>query len=141
VPVTGASFRVRVKLAPGTYRLQARFDDPGQVLSSVAAPRTVEVPGAAKVSVRHIGVRGRRVTVTGSVTPAPTSAGAYVRLLGRFGGHKAAPIGRRVRLAKGTRTFSFTRTLRPHRWRLQVEYVHKGAIDTAKSRARGARVR
>jgi tungstate transport system substrate-binding protein len=139
--VTGGTFSVIAKLAPGTYRLQARLDDPGQVVSSLAAPRTVKVPGAATVRVSHLRVHGRHVTVTGSVTPAPASSGGYVRLLGRFGKHEAAPIGARVKLAKGKRTFAFTRRVRAHRWHFQVEYVHKGAIDTAKSKARSARVR
>jgi tungstate transport system substrate-binding protein len=139
--ITGGTFSVRVKLAPATYRLQARFDDPGQVLSALAAPRTVKIPGAAAVKVSHLRVRARHVTATGSVTPAPTSSGGYVRLLGRYGKHKLTTIGAAVKLAKGKRSFRIERKLSRHDWKLQVEYVHKGVIDTAKSKARSARVR
>src|SRR6201999_2168127 len=107
VGVTGGSFTVPVKLPPGSYELQTRFDDPGQVLSAVAPTSTVTVPGAATVKFSHIKVKGRDITVTGKLSPSPKASGAYVRLLVRKSG-KGSYKAKGSKVSIGTGRTSFT---------------------------------
>jgi tungstate transport system substrate-binding protein len=149
--VTAGTFSIPVKLPPGTWHVQARFDDPTQVLSSVAAVKTVKVPGASSVKIAKVTVgAGGDVTLTGSVSPTPGSSGGYVEVRGRHTKRiatasatlKLATIGRRVKLAKGRSTFSITvHVKRGYRWQLQVRYVHKGQIDMSDSKTRTVSVR
>jgi ABC-type tungstate transport system permease subunit len=141
--VTGASYSIPVKLSPGKWEIQARFDDTDRVLSSVAATKTVTVPGASSVKLTGARAGGRKLTVRGSVSPAPASPGGYVKLLTRRAGKGSyRAVGRKVKLAKGRRTFSIeARVGGSGRWQVEVEYVHKGTIDSSRSRARSVRVK
>jgi hypothetical protein len=133
--ITGASYSVVAKLSPGKWELQARFDDAGQVVSSVAPTVKVTVPGASSAKISRARANGHTLHVTGSVSPAPTTSGAYVRLLARHGSSgKYRALGAKVKIAKSRRAFTFDRRVsRSGRWQLRVEYVHKGKIDSSKS--------
>ena len=136
-----------VKLAPGSYDIQTRFDDQGQVLPSVAPTKTITVPGAATVKVSHIKVKGKRVTLTGKLTPKPSTTGAYIRLLarkrvssGKTPAFKAK--GGKVTIGKGRSSFTLHVSLSRHtKYQLRIEYVHKGHIDTKTSSTRNVTIR
>ncbi len=133
--LTGGTYSIPVKLSPAAWEFQARFDDPGQVISSVATTTSATVPGASTVKFTKASLKGRNLTVAGRLTPAPSITGAYVRLLGRRSGKgKFSSIGRRVDIVKGRKTFTIRTHLTRHTtYRLRLEYVHKGHIDTSAS--------
>ena len=141
--ITGSAYSVVTKLPPGRWEIQARFDDAGRVISSVAATKTVTVPGASSVKIASAKADGRNLTVRGSVSPAPSATGGYVKLLARRGGKGTyRALGKKVKLAKGRRSYTIdTRVGRTGRWQLKVEYVHKGRIDSSQSRARSVSVK
>jgi hypothetical protein len=140
--IGGGTYSIQAKLPPGSWEIQARFDDAGQVLSSVASTVTAKVPGASSVKVSRVREDAGDVTVAGSVSPAPSTTGGYVKLLARRGQAKFRAVGRKYAFAKGRRTYALHAHLsRGKKWQLRVEYVHKGTIDGSESKTRTLRVR
>jgi tungstate transport system substrate-binding protein len=79
-----ANWAVAVSLAPGKWTVQAKYQDPNQVVA--ANPRTVNVTVGAKpktsVSFGSVKVgKGGSVTVTGSIKPGAVKSGATIEVL------------------------------------------------------------
>ncbi len=79
-----ANWAAAVTLAPGKWLVQAKYQDPGQVVA--APPRTVKVTITAKpktsVSFGSVKVsKGGSITVKGSIKPGAVKSGATIEVL------------------------------------------------------------
>jgi hypothetical protein len=94
---------------------------------------------------RRISSKKGKVTVTGTLKPAPSTSGAKIELLALRTVSKKKSVHLRqvakTSLGKGKTTFTIRTTLKRHaRWLLQLEYVQKGQTITF-SRVRTVTVR
>ena len=147
---TQSSYAVLARLPAGKWQLEASFSDPGRVLAATSGTVNVTltapaVPSlAASVSLQKVSVKKGAVTITGSVSPAPTATGAYLELLGRHttkvkitaaGTSATGKLSREAKLtiAKGTTRFTIhARLKRGYHWSLELKYVrphHKTGVS------------
>jgi tungstate transport system substrate-binding protein len=88
------------------------------------------------VAIHKVTVQGNRITVHGSLAPAPINAFAHVSLLAAHAGHHALKFVASRHVTAGRRNFvlhfplshSFT-------WRIRLKYVNRGQIKSATSRS------
>ncbi|HEY5195419.1 MAG TPA: hypothetical protein VIJ51_00160 [Solirubrobacteraceae bacterium] len=153
---TQPSYAVAAPLAAGKWQVVATFADPGVVLPATSGPANVTVaatpsaPSAAStVKFGKLSVTKGELTATGTVSPAPTAAGAYVELVGRHttkvkitpATKKAKKAGAstaaakkvvlsrlaKLTIAKGKTKFTIHAKLkRGYHWQLETEYVRPG---------------
>lgn len=151
------SFAVSSSLGAGTWYVEARFRDPGQVVSTTTKARKLSVPppDAAGVSAGPIKVKKGKLTIKGTVGPALTF-GATVQVLGLDVGAlpskakataEAAAAGVRFRViasvnvGAGATTFTLRGKLRRgQHWILQLKYAPGGPTGLAYGGLRSVRV-
>jgi ABC-type tungstate transport system permease subunit len=122
------SYSIAGALAPGRWQLEVSYSDPGQLLGATSTPATATVSSAVpSIGFKKVKVKGGVVTVSGSLGPAESAAGAYVELIGlRAGSGRFSYLGTRS-LSSGQTTFTIKAKLkRRFRWVLQLEYVQPG---------------
>jgi tungstate transport system substrate-binding protein len=145
----GASaYATFAKLTPGSWQVEAAYQDPGQLLQAVSNVVTVVVPPAKvthALKFKRISSKKGKVTVTGTLKPAPSTSGAKIELLALRTVSKKKSVHLRqvakTSLGKGKTTFTIRTTLKRHaRWLLQLEYVQEGQTTTF-SRVRTVTVR
>jgi ABC-type tungstate transport system permease subunit len=152
------AFALSAPRKPGTWHLEVRFQDPGQVLTATTKATRVSVTAAdpATVKASSLTIRNGNVTVTGKVGPAPSTAGTTATLLGLDVGAlpKATPaadaaavatVRFRVIAKVGVRSGATKFTLhgklkRGQRWILQLKYATGGAAGSAYGALRTVRV-
>ena len=127
------------KLGQGTWLVQAKFQDPGQV---VAAPaRTVKVTVGAKpntsVSFSSVKVakKGGKVTVSGAIKPGAPASGATIEVLAMKTAGGPPQFGEKttVKVARGKTKFTAHFKLKTgYRWvlRLVNKQTGQSASDT-----------
>jgi len=79
-----ANWAVAVSLAPGKWTLQAKYQDPNQVVAANPRTVTVKVSARPKTSVSFGSVKvgnGGSMTVTGSIKPGAVKSGATIEVL------------------------------------------------------------
>jgi ABC-type tungstate transport system permease subunit len=139
---TQPSYAILAPLGVGKWTIEAFFQDPGQVLAGTSGAVNVTVLAAATppatastAKIKKLTIKAGALTVTGTVSPAPTASGAYVELLGRHttklsgGKTKIGKLSRLVKLTikKGTTAFTIHAKLtRGYHWQLETEYVRPG---------------
>ncbi len=141
-----AGFAVAGTLGAGSWQVEATYSDPGQFASSTSAVANVTVPASAPahaVSFKKVSAKKGKITVAGSLKPAPTTSGAKVELLALRGGKVSkskSKKGVRARAAAaslhvvantsvGTGKTSFTiktKLSRGYQYILELEYVQSG---------------
>jgi tungstate transport system substrate-binding protein len=155
------SFAVSSALAPGTWHVEVRFVDPGQVVSITTRAQTVSVPArdAASVTTGSFKINNGRFAIAGKVAPTPATSATVVRVLGLDVGSIAtartgvelagAGAGASVRfrviatvkLRAGQTKFTVHGSLkRGQRWILQLQYPPGGAAGSAYGGLRAVRV-
>lgn len=78
-----ANFAVVAKLAPGKWLIQAKYQDPKQVVAAPARAATVTVKPKPKTSVsfKSVKVSKGSVTLSGTIKPAAAKGGATIEVL------------------------------------------------------------
>jgi ABC-type tungstate transport system permease subunit len=146
------NFAISSPRKPGTWQVEVRFQDPGQVVSVTTKPIAISVPapGPAGVRTSSLKINTGRFTITGVVTPKPATAGATVQVLGLDVGALAASgkatdsaqtaaAGRvrfsviaTVKVSAGATRFAVRGKLRRgQRWILQLKYAPGRAAGSA----------
>jgi tungstate transport system substrate-binding protein len=152
------SFAVSAALKPGTWYVEVRFQDPGQVVSKTSRAQRVSVPprDAAGVATSSIRISNGRFTIKGRLAPKPQRSGTSVQVLGldvgapttaRKTAHVAADGSVRfrvlatVRVRAGATTFAVQgRLKRGQRWILLLKYAPGAAAGSAYGGLRAVRV-
>ena len=140
-------FAIGVALSPGSWQVEASYADPGQVAPSTSAIANVTVPtGPAghTVSFSKVKVSNGKLTVTGTLKPAPTSSGAKVELLAlrtskvkksktkhgvdaRIASATTLHVVAKTSVGIGRTSFTIrTKLTRGYQWILELEYVQSG---------------
>jgi hypothetical protein len=88
------------------------------------------------VAIQQVTVHGSRITVHGSLAPAPINAFAQVRLLAAPVGHHAikSVASRHVNAGKRNFVLHF-RLSHSFSWRIRLRYVNGGQIKSGSSRS------
>jgi tungstate transport system substrate-binding protein len=139
---TDKSFALNASVKKGTWYVELRFQDPGQVLTTTTKAKKMSMPARPKadVSTRAVKVKNGKVAIIGTVGPRPLKAGTTVQLLGADVGSlpkgkktaaAAAATGTvrfkvlgKVRLAALQRVFVVTaKPKRGRHWMLQLKYA------------------
>jgi tungstate transport system substrate-binding protein len=126
-------------LKAGKWQVTAKYGDPGQVVGASSSPVKVTLAAATSaVRFKTLTASGGKLTVTGTLNPAPAASGARVELfalptvaIAKTVVGKRVPVFFKV-IAKtsaktGKTKFTIKATLTPgYRWVLQLEYIQKG---------------
>lgn len=154
------SFALSASRKPGTWHLEVRFQDPGQVVSTTTKAKKVSVPAhdAASVTTRSLKMKNGRFTINGTVGPKPVKSGTTVQVLGLDVGALSTKTGKktaqatatgsvrfkviaRVKLRAGARTFTVRGRLKPgQHWILELKYAPGGSVGSAYGGLRSVRV-
>jgi tungstate transport system substrate-binding protein len=155
------SFAVSSALKPGTWQLEVRFGDPGQVVLITTKAKNVSVAprDAASVTTGSFKIKNGRFTISGKIAPTPGTSATTVQVLGlNVGSIPAAKTGARlaataagasvrfrviakVKLRAGATTFTVHGKLeRGQRWILQLQYAPGGTGGSAYGDLRAVRV-
>jgi tungstate transport system substrate-binding protein len=135
------------KLAPGTWQIVVTYQDPGQFLAAKSNTVTVTVPKTGSkhtVSFKKVTVKKGKLTLTGTLKPAPTASGAKIELLTLRVGKTSIKKGVRAGAAKATfhptasttvgkGKTSFTIRAKLKRgsvYKLELEYVQRGQTSS-----------
>jgi hypothetical protein len=133
-----SAYALSGSVGAGTWQVETIYTDPGELLPATSRVVTVTVPvaGAATVIFHKITVKHGKLTVTGTVSPAPSGSGARVTLYGlktvavRKASARAAaafPAIGRSTVKAGKTTFTIHAKLtRGRRWVLQLQYTRPG---------------
>ena len=152
VPQGQSAYAVSGTLGSGSWQIEASYSDPGEFLSSTSSVATVTIPSsppAHTVSFSKVSAKNGKVTVTGTLKPAPTSSGAKVELLALktttvkvSKGKKKKTVLARVAsaglkevahtsVATGKTSFTIkTKLKRGYKYILQLEYVQSGQTSS-----------
>jgi hypothetical protein len=152
------SFAVSATRKPGTWYLEMRFQDPGQVVSKTSKAYKVSVPprDQASVTTSSVKITHRRFAIKGKLGPKPLRAGTSVEVLGLDVGALTASKTTAPAAATGTVRFrviakikvragatNFTvrgRLKRGQRWILELRYAPGGVAGSAYGGLRAVRV-
>jgi tungstate transport system substrate-binding protein len=155
------SFAISAALKTGTWSVEVRFQDPGQVVSNTTKPKQVSVPApdAASVTIGSLKIKNGRFTLSGKIDPKPGASGTTVQVLGLdVGAIAVAQPGARIRgtaasaavrfrvvaklkLSAGATKFTVHGTLkRGQRWILELQYATGGGAGSAYGGLRAVRV-
>jgi hypothetical protein len=141
-PAAGASvFSLSGKLAASSWTVEVQYADPGAFTTATSATKnvTVALGKGPKVSYKKLTVNKGKVTLTGSLSLAPTGTKAtlrlYVRVISKLSNKKfksgKARSVEQVTVKPDKKTFTFKRTFkRGYRYVLQVRYTHTGQKTT-----------
>jgi tungstate transport system substrate-binding protein len=141
-----SAYVISASLKPGKWQVETTYTDPGEVAAGTSSPSNVTVPSSPpphSVSFTKVSASKGKVTVSGKLTPSPTSSGATVELfavstssltkttLQRAFRAKVASVGlkeiAKTSVKSGKTSFTIkTKLKRGLRWVLQLEYVQKG---------------
>ncbi len=99
------------KLGPGTWLVQAKYSDPGQVVAAQA--RTIKVTVGAKpntsVSFTSVKVaKGGKITVAGTIKPGAPSSGATIEVLTMKTSGGSSQFGEKTKVKLGRGKTKFT---------------------------------
>jgi ABC-type tungstate transport system permease subunit len=145
------SYAANAALLPGKWQLEATYTDPGELLSATSSTVNVTVPSSSTtVRFKKLKVRKGHVTLTGTLSAAPSTAGATVQLyamrtakLGKSGSTKSVrmdvvaraavsfPRVGKTSIGRGKTKFTIRAKLkRGYRYVLQLKYAPKGASSS-----------
>jgi tungstate transport system substrate-binding protein len=142
-------FAISASSSAGKWLVEVRFQDPGQVLSTTTRSTRILVPSRStgSVTAKSVKVSRGRLTVGGTVGPAPTAAGTKVELLaldvGALAGARktaftaaSSSVSLRVvataTVPRGAKKFTLhARLRRGQRWALQLGYLPGGGVAAA----------
>jgi ABC-type tungstate transport system permease subunit len=155
------AYALNVPLGAGTRQIEATYADGSQLGSATSGAASVTIPAsttttppstrsASTVSYKSVKVKKGALTVTGTVSRAPTAKGAVVELFGlktvkvKVNKAKSKKKGKKASaaaasfpkvgsgsVAVGKRTFTIHAKLkRGYRWVLQLEYVRAGQTSS-----------
>jgi ABC-type tungstate transport system permease subunit len=152
------SFAVSATREPGTWYLEVRFQDPGQIVSKTSTAENVSVPprDPASVTTSSVRVRNGKFTIKGKLAPKPLRSGTSVEVLGLDVGAlapskttaRAAAAGSvhftviaTMKVPAGATSFTLRGELkRGQRWILELKYAPGGAAGSAYGGLRAVRV-
>jgi ABC-type tungstate transport system permease subunit len=119
------SFSVSAPLAKGLWQLEVSYADPGQLTAGTATSDVIVSSAGSAVGFSKLTLKKGKLTLKGTISPAPTSNGSKVELLAtKAGSAKKFPVIAHKTLASGATKFTITVKLkRGHRWLLQLEYI------------------
>jgi hypothetical protein len=133
-----SAFAVNGSLPAGRWDVEVAYADPGQLLGSTSAVRTVTVPAAGRAvaaGFRRLRLRGGTLTVTGALSRPAGARGATVRLLGSRSGGSLRRLAQR-HVAAGRRALTIEVKLQRHRrWALQLAGVDSGHLVLSELRS------
>jgi ABC-type tungstate transport system permease subunit len=141
-----STYAVSASLRAGSWQVEASYSDPGEVASGTSAPSSVTIPSRPPphaVTFKKTSAKKGKVTVSGKLTPAPTTSGAKVELFAvSTSSLKKTTLKRAIRariasvglkqvgkatIKPGKTTFTIKVKLkRGFHWTLQLEYVQRG---------------
>jgi ABC-type tungstate transport system permease subunit len=144
------SFAISATVKPGTWAVEVRFQDPGQVVAATIRPVRVSVAprDPAGVRISSLKVKNGAFTISGVVSPTPTTGGTVVSVLGldvgtipttsKSSDAAVAAVGSvhfgsvdTVKLRAGAAGFTVHgRLRRGQRWILQLQYAAGGSAGT-----------
>ena len=146
-----STFAISGALGAGKWQLEAGFQDPGQLLAATSGTVNVTVPAATTAaSFKRLTVKNGALTVSGTLSQAPTTTGTQVKLFAlrtvsvKLTKTKSTNHGVRASAAAaafrqvgqtsvkaGKTTFTIRAKLkRGFEYVLQLEFVHKGQPST-----------
>jgi tungstate transport system substrate-binding protein len=132
---TQGNFAISVPLAAGSWQVEVKFKDPGQVIAASSRSVTVTVGGKPSSSVRLGSAKAKKgnVTVGGTVSPAGAS-GSKVELLG-LNTTPGAPTRFKVlgtaKVGSGKTKFTLHAKAKAGAvWVLQLEYLPAGQTSS-----------
>jgi tungstate transport system substrate-binding protein len=143
------SFAIGAARKPGTWYLEVRFQDPGQVVSKTSGSEKVSVPprDSASVTTSSVKVTNGRFTIKGKLGPKPLGSGTSVQVLGLDVGALASAKTTAQAAAAGTMRFTVIATIkvpagatkftvhgklkRGQRWILELKYAPGGTAGSA----------
>jgi tungstate transport system substrate-binding protein len=139
------SFAAGASLKPGSWTVEARFQDPGQIVAATSKPIRIVVPARGRAGVRTTSFKLARgaFKLTGVVTPKPAASATSVQVLGLDLGAASAhfKLIATVKLHAGASTFTVHGKLRRgQRWVLQPRYAPGGAAGVGYGGLRTVRV-
>jgi tungstate transport system substrate-binding protein len=154
------SFAVSASLKAGTWSVELRFQDPGQVLSTTTRAKKISVPprDAASVTASSFKIKNGTFTINGKLGPKPLTSGTTVQVLGLDVGALPAAKGKKTANAAAAGAVSFRviakvkvragatkftlrgRLKRGQHWFLQLKYAPGGSAGSAYGGLRSVRV-
>jgi tungstate transport system substrate-binding protein len=142
------SFAVSSGLKAGTWFVEARFQDPGQVTTTTSKSIKVVIAARkpASVTTTKVTVKNGKLTLSGKVGPKPAKGGTVVQVLALDVGSLPRPattaaiaaagpkfkVIARVKVKAGNTNFTVSGKLkRRERWIIQLKYAPGGVAGTA----------